>query len=125
MANQEVVSQEQLRLQEELDQVQLELNRLQQLMQNEVDIEPDEGDTEIFEREKNAALMAVLDAKLQDIHAALRSIEKGNYGLCQRCGKAIEPERLEIKPDATLCISCQQEVERLARRGRPQRQIQW
>jgi DnaK suppressor protein len=125
MNNQEAITQEHVRLQQEQVLVETELSRLQQLMQNEVDIEPDEGDTEIFEREKNAALMAVLDAKLQDIQAALRSIEKGNYGLCQRCGKPIEPERLEIKPDATLCVSCQQEVERLARRGRPQRQIQW
>jgi DnaK suppressor protein len=52
-------------------------------------------------------------------------IEKGEYGICTRCGKPIEPERLEIKPDATLCIECQREVERLNRRNRPQRQIEW
>ena len=34
-------------------------------------------------------------------------------------------ERLEVKPDATMCVSCQQEVERLSRRNRPQRQIEW
>ena len=33
--------------------------------------------------------------------------------------------RLEVKPDATMCVSCQQEVERLSRRNRPQRQIEW
>ena len=70
-------------------------------------------------------VLAVLENKLQDIQAALRSIEKGDYGICARCGNPIEPGRLEVKPDATLCITCQAEVERLSRRGRNTRQIQW
>ncbi|HMN29503.1 MAG TPA: TraR/DksA C4-type zinc finger protein [Caldilineaceae bacterium] len=119
------VALEKERLLQEQAQLLEELKSLRELMQAEVDIEPDEGDAEIFEREKNAALIAVLEAKLQDILTALRSIEKGNYGICTRCGKPIEPGRLEVKPDATLCVKCQEEVERLSRRGRPQRQIQW
>jgi RNA polymerase-binding protein DksA len=95
------------------------------MMQAEVDVEPDEGDAEIFEREKNAALIAVLERRQSDIDAALRSIDKGKYGICDRCGKPIELERLEIKPDATLCVSCQSEVERLSKRNRPARQIEW
>lgn len=102
-----------------------ELSRRREQMQAEVDTDLDEGDAEIFEREKNAALIAVLEAKMQDVQSALRSIENGNYGICSRCGKEIEPGRLEVKPDATLCVKCQVEVERLNRRGRPQRQIQW
>jgi RNA polymerase-binding protein DksA len=119
------VALEKERLLQEQAQLLEELKSLRELMQAEVDIEPDEGDAEIFEREKNAALIAVLEAKLQDVLTALRSIEKGNYGICTRCGKPIEPGRLEVKPDATLCVKCQEEVERLSRRGRPQRQIQW
>jgi RNA polymerase-binding transcription factor DksA len=102
-----------------------ELEHLREFMLAEVDVEPDEGDAEIFEREKNAALIAVLEHKLADIDSALRSIEKGRYGICNRCEKPISLERLEVKPDATLCLSCQEEVERLARRGRPQRQVSW
>ena len=113
------------KLEKERDQIREELGHLRELMQAEVDVEPDEGDAEIFEREKNAALIAVLERKLQDIDSALRSIEKGQYGICERCGRPIEAARLEVKPDATLCVSCQQEVERLARRNRPARQIEW
>jgi len=102
-----------------------ELEHLREFMLAEVDVEPDEGDAEIFEREKNAALIAVLERKLQDIDSALRSIERGHYGTCERCGNPIEVARLEVKPDATLCINCQAEVERLARRNRPTRQIEW
>ena len=125
MAQQEVVGREKQRLLQEEQQVLDELRHLRDLMLDEVDIDPDEGDAEITEREKNAALIAVLENKTQDIQAALRSIEKGSYGTCARCGKPIEPGRLEVKPDATLCVSCQSEVERLSRRGRNTRQIQW
>lgn len=125
MAQQDVIAQEKKRLLNEETQVVDELNHLRELMLDEVDIDPDEGDAEITEREKNAALIAVLESKLQDIQAALRSIEKGHYGICARCGNPIEPGRLEVKPDATLCVSCQGEVERLSRRGRNTRQIQW
>lgn len=113
------VAKEGKRLKQEQGQVQDELRHLRELMQAEVDVEPDEGDAEIFEREKNAALISVLERRLADIVAATHSIEKGKYGICIRCGKPIEVERLEIKPDATMCVSCQTEMERLARRNRP------
>ena len=123
MSQTELVLKEKAKLESERDQIATELENLRELMQAEVDVEPDEGDAEIFEREKNAALIAVLERKVQDIESALRSIDKGHYGVCERCGKPIEAERLEVKPDATLCLSCQQEVERLARRNRPTRPI--
>jgi RNA polymerase-binding protein DksA len=123
--DQKNVERERVKLLEERSQVADELNRLRELLQAEVDVEPDEGDAEIFEREKNSALIAVLDKRMEDIEAALKSMDAGSYGICNRCGQPIEPERLEVKPDATLCLKCQQEVERLGKRNRPQRQIEW
>lgn len=125
MAEANATNPEQARLLAEEVQIKEELSHLREAMLAEVDIDPEEGDAEITEREKNAALLAVLENKLQDIQMALRSIEKGSYGICARCGNPIEPGRLEVKPDATLCVSCQSEVERLSRRGRNTRQIQW
>ncbi|MEZ4676128.1 MAG: TraR/DksA C4-type zinc finger protein [Caldilineaceae bacterium] len=124
MAEQVTPNPEQQRLLDEETQVLAELRHLREAMLAEVDIDP-EGDAEITEREKNAALLTVLENKLQDIQTALRSIEKGSYGVCARCGNPIEPGRLEVKPGATLCVTCQAEVERLSRRGRNTRQIQW
>lgn len=124
-ANAQFIAMERKKLLEEQRQVSEELTHLREFMQAEVDVEPDEGDTEIFEREKNAALIAVLERRLHDIETALKSIEKGEYGTCSRCGNSIEIERLEVKPDATMCLNCQREVERLGRRNRPQRQIDW
>lgn len=121
-----MVAKEAKRLKEEQLLVQDELRHLREMMQAEVDVEPDEGDAEIFEREKNSALISVLERRLSDIDMAMRAIDKGKYGICSRCGKPIEVERLEIKPDASMCVTCQSEMERLARRNRPAaRPIEW
>jgi RNA polymerase-binding protein DksA len=125
MSREEFIGKEKEYLLKEREQIAEELTHLREFLQTEVDVEPDEGDAEIFEREKNAALIAVLENKLKDIDAALKSIETGRYGICEMCGEPIEVERLEIKPDATLCVNCQREVERISRRGRRQRQIEW
>lgn len=119
------VAKEKKRLEAERKRVQEELENLRASMQGEVDVEPDEGDTEIFEREKAAALMAVLERRLQDIEHALGAIEKGQYGICERCGKPIEPERLEVKPDAILCLNCQREVEAINKRSRGRPASRW
>lgn len=103
---------------EERSQAEAELSRLREYMQDEVDIDPEEGDVAVSEREKNTALITVLENKVRNIDTALQSMEKGVYGTCSRCNEPIEPERLEIKPDATFCVSCQREIERLSKRGR-------
>jgi len=45
----------------------------------------------------------------------LERIKEGTYGICVRCGKEISEERLEAIPTASLCLSCQQELERQSR----------
>ena len=128
MANelrQDFIELERKKLLDEQAHVSDELNNLREALQSEVDVEPDEGDSEVFEREKNSALIAVLEKKLNDVETALRSIDKGAYGICEDCGKSIEIERLEVKPDATLCLACQQKAEQRAKRNRPVRQIDW
>jgi len=47
-----------------------------------------------------------LELKLQDINQALNNIENNTYGLCQKCQKEIDPERLEILPEAKTCAKC-------------------
>lgn len=48
---------------------------------------------------------------LDQIEAALRKIEKGTYGLCESCQKAIAKPRLDALPFARYCISCQSSSE--------------
>lgn len=50
---------------------------------------------------------AVLVAReIASVNRALRRIENGTYGECVRCGDTIDPRRLEVRPEAALCIAC-------------------
>ncbi len=42
------------------------------------------------------------------IKIALDKISENNYGLCDRCGDDISPQRLTIAPEAALCLNCQE-----------------
>ena len=45
---------------------------------------------------------------LNQIEAALRKIEKGNYGKCDICRRPISKKRMKALPFARYCIVCQQ-----------------
>jgi hypothetical protein len=51
---------------------------------------------------------AALLRTIEEIDAALDRIEAGTYGSCVHCGAAIPLERLELRPFAAGCVSCQQ-----------------
>lgn len=44
--------------------------------------------------------------KLQRIDAALQRIDKGEFGLCLKCGEEIDIKRLEFDPTSPLCVEC-------------------
>ena len=50
--------------------------------------------------------------ELRAVEHALAKIKRGTYGVCESCGKAIDPARLRAVPYATLCIDCQARAER-------------
>ena len=66
----------------------------------------EEEATESFELEKRLALEKQIRAKLGEIEHALSKFENGTYGLCDICGKPINPERIEALPQANSCLSC-------------------
>ena len=45
---------------------------------------------------------------IEEIDAALERIDAGTYGTCVHCGSAVPAERLEFRPFAAACVSCQQ-----------------
>ncbi len=114
---QQIALREKRKLLEEQTRISGELERLRETLKVEVDVDAEEGDPDLIEREKNVALVSQLESRLARVQAALRSIEKGKYGICERCNKEIPTERLEVRPDATLCVTCQAEVEKLIKRG--------
>ncbi|MBM3119172.1 MAG: molecular chaperone DnaK [Chloroflexi bacterium] len=66
----------------------------------------EEGATEAFELEKRLALENRLTSALTEVEHALKKYEAGTYGICDLCGKPIEPARLEALPHANLCLEC-------------------
>lgn len=68
--------------------------------------------TETFDREMGYTLEDNSESVLAAIDAALRRVDEGTYGVCQRCGRPIGEERLEARPWAAYCIDCQREMER-------------
>ncbi|HKN39232.1 MAG TPA: TraR/DksA C4-type zinc finger protein, partial [Acidimicrobiia bacterium] len=76
------------------------------------DEESGEGDTLNVERERDLALSASATQAVEEIDRALRRMDTGNYGICERCGKKIAVARLEALPFAALCIDCKSREER-------------
>lgn len=117
-ARNRLTEREREKLERELEETQRKLARMREYLKYEVDGNIDEGDPEIYEREKNFALVQSLERKVESITRALRLAEAGMYGICERCGKAIDPARLEALPDASMCLKCRTEVERLVKERR-------
>ena len=51
---------------------------------------------------------ASLARTIEEIDAALERIAAGTYGACVHCGGTIPAERLEFRPFAAGCVTCQQ-----------------
>ena len=101
-------------LQQEREQVIAELARLRDDLRNSFESDDiDDAASDLIERDKTQALIFSLERKIENIDHALNQANSIGYGICERCGNPIEPERLEIFPETTLCISCKRETERL------------
>lgn len=66
----------------------------------------EEEATEAMELEKRLALEKQLTDYLSKVNRAIQKYEADTYGICDQCGKPIEPARLEALPHANLCLNC-------------------
>ena len=62
--------------------------------------------------EISSQLAEVESRELASIENALERIKAGVYGLCEVCNCKIPMARLTALPYATMCISCQRDLER-------------
>lgn len=105
-------------LAQERAQVENELANLRAEMQQAPEMTGDEVDLNVYEREKTFGLIATYERRLEEIDTTLKVAAEGKYGICERCGATIDPERLKIFPETRLCVSCKNLVEREQRRLR-------
>ncbi|MBU8906859.1 TraR/DksA C4-type zinc finger protein [Desertibacillus haloalkaliphilus] len=82
------------------------------------DNHPGDAGTELYEREKDSALLEHVEDELKAVTSALQRIDKGTYGRCVTCGKEIPVERLEALPTASHCK--EHSPERVVSRNRPE-----
>ena len=52
------------------------------------------------------AQAALVTAEIASVRRALGRLDNGTYGECVRCGGEIAPARLDVRPEAALCIAC-------------------
>jgi DnaK suppressor protein len=65
-----------------------------------------EGPTLAFERSQSSAILSQSLQHAAEIDAALGRMDDGAYGLCTGCGSSIALGRLQVRPQAALCIAC-------------------
>ncbi len=73
---------------------------------------PDADASEQFGHANVEGLKGEIDRKLIQIRKALAQIKLGKYGICERCGKMIDTDRLMVFPEATICVKCEKKRER-------------
>src|ERR1051325_1395279 len=71
------------------------------------DVDGFEEETDEAEEHANQAdVKKSLKERLEHVGRALAKIERGNYGVCENCGKEIETEVLHALPESALCKKC-------------------
>ena len=59
-----------------------------------------------------SAVRKAYDRTIIQIRKALSRIKIGKYGMCERCGKFIDTDRLIVLPETTLCVECEKKREK-------------
>jgi RNA polymerase-binding transcription factor DksA len=73
---------------------------------NAEDTDMEEKADEVEEYDNLLSLEHSLELKLKDVNGALEKISAGTYGICEKCGNEIEEKRLQVCPEAKLCMKC-------------------
>jgi RNA polymerase-binding transcription factor DksA len=79
------------------------LDQLEQLQGGDRSGQLSDGDREITD-----SLVTGARAALRDVVDALQRMDDGRYGRCRQCGVPLQIERLEVLPQVSLCVGCQQ-----------------
>jgi len=78
---------------------------------------PDPNDRASLESDRNFELR-IRDRErklIRKMQEALDRIDKGTFGVCDRCGGPISEKRLMARPVTTLCIECKTKEEKIER----------
>ena len=103
---QDQLQKEYQRLADELEQVQTSASSSEERREGSPFGKREEEATETLELEKRLTLENRIRQEMSVVDHALDKINKGTYGKCDNCGQEIPLERLEVLPQAGLCVNC-------------------
>ncbi len=107
-----------------LDEIRAELDRSIKVLRGEQEQDervldypqdPADAGANLSESERTEAVLALAKLQRSEVLDALRRIDLGTYGTCVDCGAGVPEGRLEAKPAAARCVSCQAMWDRLRR----------
>jgi len=96
-------------LERELEEIAAQIDRLEMNLEHKPEYGMGKGDPLITRWEMNRALLQSLKKRAASVRAALAKLDHGTYGICERCGRPIHPDRMAALPEAKLCINCARE----------------
>jgi len=93
-------------LQRELAELRRQIAMLEEGLEEKPDYGMGKGDPSITRWELDQAMVSDLKGRADSLEQQLSRIREGTYGICEGCGGPINPDRLAVLPDASLCIQC-------------------
>ena len=93
-------------LEERLEMLVARANRIDDRLSETPNADWEEQAAESEDDEVLASVGNLAVKEVDQIKHALRQIESGTYGVCERCHAKIPIERLEALPYATTCTAC-------------------
>ncbi len=68
------------------------------------DVDEEAAETEVFANKISES--EIMRLRLNEIDYLINKINKGEYGVCDNCGKKIDPKELKQKPELIFCSVC-------------------
>lgn len=99
-----------------------ELDRSEELLREEssggtpgelshLDQHPAESATLLSDNDREDAMREVVQAQREQVREALTRLDNGTYGRCVDCGRQLSDDRLDARPEAARCVTCQAKLE--------------
>lgn len=76
---------------------------------------PADSGSSLSETDRMQATIEAMLRQRRNVIAAIGRVTDGTYGRCTSCSRPVAPGRLEARPEAARCVSCQGKYDRLHR----------
>lgn len=76
------------------------------------DKHPADAGANLSDADRVEAALEALERQRAAVMAAIERLDSGDYGLCVDCAEPVAEGRLEARPDAARCVTCQAKHDR-------------